>query len=179
VSNVNETKETKIARKGVLIALGIICIILAACLGGVIAAYTLMINDKDNTISLLRSQISQLNSNVTSLRNELNDLLSVAGATYVDIKEINLNPSAWVNKTVVVEGNLTGPLVFITENAPPWNYELSSNGTRIGVLWNRDDVYNSANVRVSGVVRQGRRAGGLLEPPPICYYIEAERIDML
>ncbi len=93
--------------------------------------------------------------------------------------EIALNPSACVNKEVVVEGNLTGPLVFIPENAPPWNYELSSNGTRIGVLWNRDDVYNSANVRVSGVVREGRRAGGLLEPPPICHYIEAERIDML
>jgi hypothetical protein len=98
-------------------------------------------------------------------------------ATSVD--EIAFNPSAWVNKEVVVEGNLTGPLVFIPENAPPWNYELSSNGTRIGVLWNRDDVYNSVNVRVSGVVRQGRRAGGLLEPPPICYYIEAERIDVL
>jgi hypothetical protein len=39
---VSETKETKTAKKRVVIALGIICIILAACLGGVVLAYTLM-----------------------------------------------------------------------------------------------------------------------------------------
>ncbi len=43
----NETKETKIASKGVLIALGIICIILVACLGGAraratVATYTVV-----------------------------------------------------------------------------------------------------------------------------------------
>lgn len=97
-------------------------------------------------------------------------------ATSVD--EIRLNPSAWVNKEVVVEGKLTGPLVFVPENAPPWNYELSSNGT-LGVLWNSSSVYNSISVRVYGVVREGRQAGGLVEPPPICYYVEAERIDIL
>ena len=76
----SETKETKTSRKSVLIALGIICIILVACLGGVVATYTLMINDKNNTISSLNYQISQLNStvaNLTSLvaklQNPLND----------------------------------------------------------------------------------------------------------
>jgi hypothetical protein len=68
---VSETKEPKIARKGVLIALGIICIILVACLGGVVAAYTLMINDKSNTISSLNYQISQLNSSVANLQKQV------------------------------------------------------------------------------------------------------------
>ena len=52
-----EAKETKTARKGIVSGLGIICIILVACLGGVIVACTLIINGKDNTISLLNSQI--------------------------------------------------------------------------------------------------------------------------
>jgi uncharacterized coiled-coil protein SlyX len=71
VSNVGETKEPKIARKGVLIALGIICIVSVACLGGVVAAYTLVMNDKNNTISSLNYQISQLNYSVADLENKV------------------------------------------------------------------------------------------------------------
>jgi hypothetical protein len=67
----SETKETKTSRKSVLIALGIICIILVACLVGVVATYTLMINDKNNTISSLNYQISQLNSTVTNLQKQV------------------------------------------------------------------------------------------------------------
>ena len=62
VSNVGETKEPKVARKKIQIALGIICIILAACLGGAVPAYTTIINRESNTISSLNYQISQLNS---------------------------------------------------------------------------------------------------------------------
>jgi hypothetical protein len=100
---------------------------------------------------------------------------TVVQITSVD--EIMLNPSAWVNKKVLVEGKLNGPLFFIPEDMPPWNYELSSNGT-IGVRWNGNDIYNYVNVRVYGVVRQGTR-GGIWFPPQICYYIEAKIIDML
>jgi cell division protein FtsL len=72
----SETKEPKIARKGVLITLGIICIILVACLLGVVTAYTVMINDKSNTISSLNYQISQLNSTVTNLQKQVANLQS-------------------------------------------------------------------------------------------------------
>jgi len=64
---VSETKEKKTARKNIVVALGIVCILLVACLGGSIATYTLTINDKNNTISLLNSKISQLNSTVANL----------------------------------------------------------------------------------------------------------------
>jgi hypothetical protein len=67
----SDTKEPKIARKGVLIALGITCIILVACLLGVVTAYTVMTNDKSNTISSLNYQISQLNSTVTNLQKQV------------------------------------------------------------------------------------------------------------
>jgi prefoldin subunit 5 len=68
-------KPSRVVRRSVAVALGIICIILIACLGGAMAYYTLAISDRDNTIASknnqidsLNSQISQLRSNVTSLR---------------------------------------------------------------------------------------------------------------
>jgi cell division protein FtsL len=67
----DETKPKKMVNRSVAIALGIICIILVACLGGAVAVYTLMINDKSNTISSLDNQISQLNSSVANLKNQV------------------------------------------------------------------------------------------------------------
>ena len=54
----SETGEPRIARKGVLIALGIICIILVACSAGVIAAYAMMSVCAGNTISSLNDVVS-------------------------------------------------------------------------------------------------------------------------
>jgi len=80
----------KIVRRSVAIALGIICIILVAGLGVVMAYYTMAINDKDNQISSINAQlaaitgnntnmnateiINQLNANITNLTNEKNQL---------------------------------------------------------------------------------------------------------
>jgi hypothetical protein len=110
-------------------------------------------------------------------------------AIETSIGEINSNPSAWVNKMVVVEGKLCGPMVFIPEAMPPWNYKLfGSNETietigeketvNIGVLWNGKGDYNMENTRVVGVVREGRWVY-LYGERPVCYYIEAKRIDRL
>jgi hypothetical protein len=115
---------------------------------------------------------------VSAVAASLGILAFKATVQLTSVGDIMLNPSAWVNKTVVVEGNLTGPLGSVPENAPPYNYELNSNGT-IGVFWSGSDTqYSSANVRIQGVVRQGTRASG---PWPVltCYYIEAETIDVV
>ena len=66
-----EPREPKVARKRILIALGIICIILATCLGGVVTTYTVTINRESNTISSLNSQISQLNSSEANLQKQV------------------------------------------------------------------------------------------------------------
>jgi hypothetical protein len=63
---VSETKGRKIALKGLLIALGIICIILASGLVGALAYYVSLVNDKNITISSLNSQISELENQLTS-----------------------------------------------------------------------------------------------------------------
>jgi len=95
----------------------------------------------------------------------------------VSIDQIGLNPDAWVNKEVVVEGNLTGP--FIGYDLI-WNFELSSNESTIGVRWNGregtangSDFYDSVSVKVFGVFTIGRS----VERGESGYYIDAERID--
>lgn len=66
----SETKEKKISRKGVLIALGIICIVLVAGLTVSIVVYTSIIRDRDNTISSLNSRVSGLQTQVNGLVNQ-------------------------------------------------------------------------------------------------------------
>jgi type II secretory pathway pseudopilin PulG len=64
----SETKPKKMVSRSVAIALGIICIILAVSLVGAFAYYMPMINDKDNTISSLDSQLSNLDGNFSNYR---------------------------------------------------------------------------------------------------------------
>jgi predicted PurR-regulated permease PerM len=54
--------EKKVVGRGVAIGLGIICILLAVGLVGAIANYASIINGKDNTISSLNSQVSDITS---------------------------------------------------------------------------------------------------------------------
>lgn len=152
-----ETKERKVARKGFIIALGIICVILVACLGGAIAVYIFTINDKNNTISSLKWQISELSSIASSIMS---------------------NPPAWVNKTVVVEGNISYFVNWLGMYVPPWNYQLNSNGTIIGISW-QGNSYNG-DVIVWGVVKGGYwQYWNGTSYGSVVYFIEAETIDKL
>lgn len=102
--------------------------------------------------------------------------------------EINSNPSVWLNRTVMVEGKLSGPSYYIPEDHPPWNYELfGPNETietlgkpetvAIVVLWNGEVQYAFADVIVIGVVREGRLYSW--GHTTVCYYIEAQEIIRL
>jgi hypothetical protein len=59
--------EKKIIGRNVAIALGIMCIILAVGLIGVVANYTSIISGKDNAITSKEGTISSLNSQVANL----------------------------------------------------------------------------------------------------------------
>jgi conjugal transfer/entry exclusion protein len=61
--------EKKVVSRDTVIALGIVCIILAAGLVGAAMNYTSIICYKENTIALLNSQI-------TSIQSQINDLNS-------------------------------------------------------------------------------------------------------
>jgi hypothetical protein len=89
--------------------------------------------------------------------------------------------SAWiVNKTVVVEGNLT-LRAYVPSEVPPWNYVLISGNQEIGVLWQGNGPNDSAGVKVTGVVRQGVQGMGL--PPStetlVVYHVEAVTVEQL
>lgn len=107
----------------------------------------------------------------------------------VSVRELELNPSAWVNQKVVVQGKLVGPLGFVAVGSPPpWNYELFGLNETIetigkpevvkcGVLWNKGD-YNFENTLIIGVIRRGVYFNAAWEEK-ICYYIEAQEIQKL
>jgi hypothetical protein len=181
----SETEETKVSRKGIVIALGIICIILVACLGGVITAYTFVINDKDNTISSLDSQISELNSNVTNLQRQITSdetMIDSLTSNVTNLQEqlnsilngstsllgiIASDPSVWVNRTVTVEGNLGFARFWVGGSfLTYWDFELSSGSQTIRVALNSSQYewfmnnfdkpgYGSAHVMIYGVVKRG------------------------
>jgi hypothetical protein len=94
-------------------------------------------------------------------------------------KESVLNLSAHENETVVIEGRIVGPLCFIPEGMPPWNYQIYDNGTMYGVFWNGQEPYNYTYVRVCGVITKGEYGGGVVFPSPVVYYIKATRIEVL
>ena len=162
-----EMRPKKIVGRSVVTALGIICIVLVASLGTVIVTYTLTVTDKNTTISSLKSQIFQLNStatnlqkqitsedttinslstNVTGLQEELNSVLN--RTSYID-DMIMSDPSAWFNKTVIVEGNLSlyfdynssGYLVDV-----PLDAQLSSDGHSIVVFPLPLSAYKALNI---------------------------------
>ena len=69
-----ETKPKKVVGRSVAIALGIICILLIASLGGIMAYYTMTIRNKENELGSANNTISQLNTNITNLQNQNTNL---------------------------------------------------------------------------------------------------------
>jgi len=91
----------------------------------------------------------------------IQELSFCASRSMISIEEIISNPDAWVNRTVLLEGSLFGPMMHIPEYALPWNYGLVSTKpafTRsvrsIGVLWNSETSYNGRHVVLLGTVRK-------------------------
>jgi hypothetical protein len=66
--------EKKVVRRSVAIALGIVCILLIAGLGGAMAHYAVIINNKDNEVNTQKATISQLNATMEDQNNTINQL---------------------------------------------------------------------------------------------------------
>jgi hypothetical protein len=186
--------ERKTVRRSVAIAFGIICVVVVAGLVGAFAYYhyTPIISGKDNTISSLNAEISQLNATtllnlreqveadnltIQSLTNQLasvqdqfNGLLNV---TVIPLGLITSNISVWVNRTVIVEGYFTLAGLTPPFEYRPWNYLLSSGGQFVGVI----GVSLSAHVNMSqsfwnqvGSDPVGLRIHGVVKKGEIWYF---------
>jgi hypothetical protein len=100
----------------------------------------------------------------------------------VSLNEITSNPSAWLNRTVVFEGNLSGPM-FNMSRFSPWQYDFTSASVKIGVFWSMGVGLNdSLAAKVYGVVRKVTMITdiGINHPSTsiIVYYIEAEKVEL-
>ena len=186
----NETEKKRSSRKGVVVALGISCIILVACLGVVIETFTLAINEKNDQISQLNSSVNStfglLFSYFSNRQNQSNSVLNTTGATFVMINQINLDPAKWENKTVLVIGKLSGPYAYFT--AISYDFVLSSNQivasqtnldvNSIGVDFrNGGAQLSGSTVLIIGVVEKGIIGTNAAEAKPTTiYYIEEQAI---
>jgi hypothetical protein len=68
-----KVNEKKMVRRSVAIVLGTICIILVASLVGGFGYFMLEVDDRDNTISSLTSQISSKDSQISQLNTQISD----------------------------------------------------------------------------------------------------------
>jgi peptidoglycan hydrolase CwlO-like protein len=84
--------EKKVIGRKVTIALGIVCVILAVALAGVIAYYTRIINDKDTLYSNYVATHSHSNEEYDSLQSQVNSLQSqVNSLKAAQLHEVNFN----------------------------------------------------------------------------------------
>jgi hypothetical protein len=180
--------ERNTPRKGIVVTLGISCIILVACSGVASTTYTSAINDKNDEISQLNSGVNStfelLFSYFSNLQNQSTPTLNTTGATFVMINQINLDPARWENQTVIIIGKLSGPYAYPT--AISYYYVLSSNETvtsqidldanSTGVdFGNRGAQRAGSTALVVGVVKKGiigTMAQGA--QPTTIYYVEEQ-----
>jgi uncharacterized coiled-coil protein SlyX len=207
--------------RSTVVALGIVCILLIAGLGGTIAYYTTTINNKQSeldsanktinqlnaTIAKQNDTIGQLNTTISNLQNQVTSLESLLNATPTTVSELVNDTSDWVNRTVILEGNLDGPLIYPGDMMLPYSYELKSDGQTIGLSFSAsvnltsfysNQYVDAATINVTnhslsstriyflnsslvvvvyGVVKEGEIIYAVW-PPQVTYYIEVEKVEI-
>ena len=86
--------EKKVVRRTVAIALGIVCILLIAGLGGAMAYYSMTINNKDSTYASYTSSHSHTDSDYNALNSTYQDYMGTHSHTDSDYNALN---SAYYN----------------------------------------------------------------------------------
>jgi len=120
------TKPKKMINRSTALALGTICIILIASLGGAMAYYTMTINSKDTTINQLNATmaneintIASLNANITNLTNERNQLQTM----------LNGNITSYETQISTLNATITQLQTWLTGNITAYN-SLQSTYTK-------------------------------------------------
>jgi len=129
---------------------------------------------KDRTIILIVLVSLLPTLIVASVLLYLFGFIPLSQAVPLSISQINSDPEFWVGKRVSVQGILKGPLIFIPERVPPYNYLLRDPNTQasIGVLWKEYGTsFEGKTVTVVGIMRKGFTRPLIVTT---VYYIEAE-----
>ncbi len=187
VSAIGKTTEKggqkKIFRRTMIIALGLICIILAAGLFGALAVYLPMVNnlesqiaEKDSTISSLNSQVSSLTSQVLALQADLDQVNSAIedykaaqeafnsqAKFYDNVISLNMSESLFVDQSFTLAANTSGTIYtgnILYAGYIPVSVESSSNTTYLQV------AYNSYGVNYNQTVTVGTEGGAVFPVLP-------------
>jgi len=132
--------EKKVVRRSVAIALGIICIIFIAGLGGVMAYYSMVVNDKNTTYGSYVSSHSHTDSDYNSLQSAYNNYVSSHSHTnseYDSLSSQNTNLQNQVNDLTGIV-NLAKSTIWVnqqTVSQPAGSYsEWTFSATYAGYI---------------------------------------------
>lgn len=102
-----------------------------------------------------------LNVHLYRISTQLGELQRILYANMQTIDEIHANPSAWMNRTVVVEGKLSGPVGFIAAGIPPpcshvlYRSNATSQSEEVFIYIRWSGSYEFEKTIVIGVLREG------------------------
>ncbi len=157
---VDETKPKKMVRRSIAIAFGIICIILIASLGGIVAYYYTSIipdlNQKDSTISSMNSQISDLNDRFYKFSRLEDSIIWIANQT-TTTQDTEIFNEFFVNYCGYVMVNVTSTSSNTTVRVAWTNYEynfvdqqlVGKNGTAVFPLLASPDQWMNIGLIVN------------------------------
>jgi len=95
--------EKKVVSRSVAIALGIICIVLIAGFGGAMLYTVTLLNDKNNQIDSLKTQISGKDSQISQLNTQISALNSTISSLNSQISQLNAIISNLASIAILIE----------------------------------------------------------------------------
>jgi hypothetical protein len=144
--------QKKLVGRSVAIALGIVCIILIAGIGGVMAYYTTIINNKNTEYgnyasdhSHTNSEYDSLNNQKTSLQNQVNDLTSTLNlgksTVWVNDKTLNQPAGSYTNWSPAFSTSYAG---YISVQV----HTSTTSNTYVRVIYTSHGVYYDSQIGV-------------------------------
>ena len=128
----NDAKPKKMVGRSVAIALGIGCILLIAGLGGAIVYYTMTINDKNDKIDSINAQLATIIGNNTNIN--ATEIINQLNTNITNLTSENNQLQAWLDGN---ETLLNQTETWFDDNITYYNSQISSLNSQIANLQNQ------------------------------------------
>ncbi len=120
--------------RNIAISLGVVCIILVASLAGTISNYTLIINEKQDTIVDKDSTISSLNWQIASKDAQIAENNDEIASLNAQIADKNVQINTLTNETVQLQAWLAGNVSALNSQIGDLQGQLASANSQISSL---------------------------------------------
>ena len=128
----NDAKPKKMVGRSVAIALGIGCILLIAGLGGAMVYYTMTINDKNDKIDSINAQLATIIGNNTNIN--ATEIINQLNTNITNLTSENNQLQAWLDGN---ETLLNQTETWFDDNITYYNSQISSLNSQIANLQNQ------------------------------------------